>query len=111
MEFLQAATCADELEELLKRMEDDDEEVDLSGMVLEISGQQETVLDQGVVKLLFQLKRQKFLRRMRRPVARRDCLAQEWYCGTCIWEFSIQTVQLGNFRRHKRLSWRRTIKW
>ena len=47
MEFLQAATCADELEELWKRMDEDDEEVDPSGMVLEISGQREMVCGQG----------------------------------------------------------------
>ena len=48
MEFLQAATCADELEELWKRMDDDDDaEVDPSGMVLEISGQQDAVFGQG----------------------------------------------------------------
>ena len=47
MEFLQAATCADELEELWKRMDEDDEEVDPSGMVLEISGQREMVFGQG----------------------------------------------------------------
>ena len=50
MEFLQAATCADELEDLWKRMDDDDDdaEVDPSGMVLEISGQQDAVLGQGI---------------------------------------------------------------
>ena len=48
MEFLQAATCADELEELWQRMDDDDDaEVDPSGMVLEFSGQDESVLEQG----------------------------------------------------------------
>ena len=49
MEFLQAATCADQLEVLWKRMDDDvDEEVDPSGMVLEIPGQQDAVLEQGI---------------------------------------------------------------
>ena len=49
MEFLQAATCADQLEVLWKRMDDDaDEEVDPSGMVLEILGQQDAVLEQGI---------------------------------------------------------------
>ena len=49
MEFLQAATCADQLEVLWKRMDDNaDEEVDPSGMVLEISGQQDAVLEQGI---------------------------------------------------------------
>ena len=52
MEFLQAATCADELEELWKRMDDADVEVDPSGMVLEISGQQEAVLGQGINEIL-----------------------------------------------------------
>ena len=48
MEFLQAATCADHLEVLWKRMDDDaDEEVDPSTMVLEILGQEDAVLDQG----------------------------------------------------------------
>ena len=48
MEFLQAATCADELEELWRRMNDDDEaEVDPSGYVLESLGQEESVLEQG----------------------------------------------------------------
>ena len=48
MEFLQAATCADELEDLWKQMDDDDDpEVDPSGMVLEISGQQDAVFGQG----------------------------------------------------------------
>ena len=48
MEFLQAATCADELEDLWRRMDDDDDpEVDPSGMVLEISGQQDAVFGQG----------------------------------------------------------------
>ena len=48
MEFLQAATCADQLEVLWKRMDDDaDEEVDPSTMVLEILGQEDAVLDQG----------------------------------------------------------------
>ena len=48
MEFLQAATCADQLEVLWRRMDDDaDEEVDPTGMVLEIPDQQDAVLDQG----------------------------------------------------------------
>ena len=48
MEFLQAATCADQLEVLWKRMDDDaDEEVDPSTTVLEILGQEDAVLDQG----------------------------------------------------------------
>ena len=45
IEFLQAATCADELEDLWRRMEDDDEEVDPLGCVLEISGHDESVLN------------------------------------------------------------------
>ena len=49
MEFLQAATCADQLEVLWKRMDDDaDEEVDPSGMVLEIPEQQDAVFEQGI---------------------------------------------------------------
>ena len=49
MEFLQAATCADQLEVLWRRMDDDaDEEVDPSGMVLEIPEQQDAVSEQGV---------------------------------------------------------------
>ena len=49
MEFLQAATCADQLEVLWNRMDDDaDEEVDPSGMMLEILGQKDAVLDQGI---------------------------------------------------------------
>ena len=48
MEFLQAATCADELEDLWRRMDDDDDpEVDPLGCVLEISGHDESVLNQG----------------------------------------------------------------
>ena len=48
MEFLQAATCADQLEVLWRRMDNDaDEEVDPTGMVLEIPDQQDAVLDQG----------------------------------------------------------------
>ena len=47
MEFLRAATCADELEVLRKRMDDYDEEVDPSGRLLEISGQTESVFGQG----------------------------------------------------------------
>ena len=48
MEFLQAATCADQLEVLWDRMDDDaDEEVDPSTTVLEILGQEDAVLDQG----------------------------------------------------------------
>ena len=48
MEFLQAATCADQLEVLWNRMDDDaDEEVDPSTTVLEILGQEDAVLDQG----------------------------------------------------------------
>ena len=48
VEFLQAATCADQLEVLWRRMDDDaDEEVDPTGMVLEIPDQQDAVLDQG----------------------------------------------------------------
>ena len=46
MEFLQATTCADELEDLWLRM-DPDEEVDPSGFVLEVSGQLEPVFAQG----------------------------------------------------------------
>lgn len=45
MEFFQAATCADELEELWKQMDEDDEEVDPLGCVLEISGHDESVLN------------------------------------------------------------------
>ena len=45
MEFLQAATCADELEELWKRTNEDEEEVDPLGCVLEISGHDESVLN------------------------------------------------------------------
>ena len=49
MEFLQAATCADQLEVLWRRMDDDaDEEVDPSGMVLEIPEQQDAVSEQGI---------------------------------------------------------------
>ena len=49
MEFLQAATCADQLEVLWKSMDDDaDEEVDPSGMVLEIPEQQDAVFEQGI---------------------------------------------------------------
>ena len=48
MEFLQAATCADQLEVLWKRMDDDaDEEVDPSTAVLEVLGPEDAVLDQG----------------------------------------------------------------
>ena len=48
MEFLQAATCADQLEVLWKRMDDDaDEEVDPSTAVLEVLGPEVAVLDQG----------------------------------------------------------------
>ena len=48
MEFLQAATCADQLEVLWRRMDDDaDEEVDPSTAVLEVLGPEDAVLDQG----------------------------------------------------------------
>ena len=48
MEFLQAATCADQLEVLWRRMDDDaDEEVDPSTAVLEVLGPEVAVLDQG----------------------------------------------------------------
>ena len=48
MEFLQAATCADQLEALWRRMDDDaDEEVDPSTAVLEVLGPEDAVLDQG----------------------------------------------------------------
>ena len=48
MEFLQAATCADQLEALWRRMDDDaDEEVDPSTAALEVLGPEDAVLDQG----------------------------------------------------------------
>ena len=48
MEFLQAATCADQLEALWRRMDDDaDEEVDPSTAMLEVLGLEDAVLDQG----------------------------------------------------------------
>ena len=47
MEFFRASTCADELEALWRQKEDDEEEVDPSGLVLEFSGQEESVLEQG----------------------------------------------------------------
>ena len=47
MEFFRAATCADELEELWRRIPEDDVEVDPSGFMLEFSGQDESILEQG----------------------------------------------------------------
>ena len=103
MEFLQAATCADQLEVLWNRMDDDaDEEVDPSGMVLEILGQKDAVLDQGInespipiedakmlevrqlVTLEGMAKPQKFLQKRRHPVVCQDWLAQGCSCGRCI---------------------------
>ena len=95
MEFLQAATCADQLEVLWRRMDDDaDEEVDPTGMVLEIPDQQDAVLDQGnnplkmlevrhLVTLEGMAKRQKSLRKRRHPVGRQDWRAQGFSCGQC----------------------------
>ena len=47
IEFMRAATCADELEVLWRRMEEE-EEMDPSGSVLEISRQSGTDLNEGI---------------------------------------------------------------
>ena len=100
MEFLQAATCADQLEVLWKSMEDDaDQEVDPSGMVLEIPEQQDALFQsmnplfpskllevRQLVTLEGMAKRQKFLQKRRHPVVRQDWLAPECSCGRCILE-------------------------
>ena len=122
MEFLQAATCADELEDLWKRMgEDDDAEVDPSGMVLEISGQKDAVLGQGINETPLPIEDagsettgdtgidgkapEKRLRKRKRPVASRLSGTRMFLCGLLpIGIFRCKTAQLGESSTARRFT-------